>query len=174
MPLRVTTPLTFVAALLLALSTAHVTHAKKTGWTLGTNFSGEEYGPNGLPRKERQAFVEELHGRGNGLTLQRCEGRRLSFVDGPEDDFWLNVPSVDTENSFHISWISWPNMEFSKFPVLMNIGMDGDYFDFDISAYYADLFKAKTLEICTAQNNGRCRQFSMVGFAEVVRFVCKK
>ena len=78
--------------------------------------------------------------RGKRADFGAVRGKHLSFVDGPEDDFWSNVPSVDTENSFHIGWVSWPNMEFSKFPVLMNVGMDGYYFDFDISAYYADLF----------------------------------
>lgn len=100
--------------------------------------------------------------------LIRCKGGYLTFVDGPEDDFWSGDSPL-SDGGDRVGWIN-------DHPVIMAPGQDGYYFDIDVSddGAFSFLLKERYMNICPSRGSlSPCRKFSTMNFDKAVAYVCK-
>jgi hypothetical protein len=145
---------------------------------------------HGGTTKSRGAETDELLGRGYSLVLEGCsewvdvaEDRstpfkraltRLHLIFSPDDTFDVGADS-DRLGDARAWWVRTDGPDRTKEwseASIFDPGMDGYYFSISDGILSGH---GSSFSVCTSANADEksCRKFSMDGFREAVRFVCK-
>jgi len=148
---------------------------------------------HGSDTTHKEASTSELSGRAAPLLLQGCsesvdiseqnsrafkpELSYLFFNFLPDDSFEAERGRLDSSGTT-LWWLRFANDGTSaggNYPLLFEAGMDGYYFSLD--RLYSDLLLDNTSFLICKSNGANaqlCREFSLKGLADAVRFVCRR